>query len=167
MRVTTEIRKIDLIRFNLAILPKLKSIYITVLFIALLTFGFIVWIIGMPITENDWIAALLGSVGGGIAAILFGIVFSIISILLMPSSKNGIFGEHEYTISQEGLYERTSANEGLTKWTGITEVRVVGSYLIFQISGYLFHIIPARSFESDESFKEYITKSIDYWQKYR
>ena len=37
MRVTTNISKMDLIRFNLAILPKLRSTYVTILVIALET----------------------------------------------------------------------------------------------------------------------------------
>lgn len=164
MRVTTNINKMDLIRFNLAILPKLRSTYVTILIIALLAFGFICWKNGIPQTTNNWIAALLGSVGGGICGMLFGTVFSMISILLMSSSKNGILGEHEYTLSPEGLHEKTSANEGLSKWPGITKVKVAGPYLLFQISGYLFHIVPARSFESKEMFQEYISSSREYWQ---
>jgi hypothetical protein len=53
---------------------------------------------------------------------LFGVVVSMISILFMPSSENGILGEHEYTLSPEGLYEKTSANEGLGRWPGISNV---------------------------------------------
>ncbi len=163
MIVTTNISNMDLIRFNLAILPKLRSTYVTILVIALLAFGFICWKNGLPQATNNWIAALLGSLAGGIFGMLFGIVFSMISILLMSSSKNGILGEHEYTLSHEGLHEKTSANEGLSKWSGITKVKVAGSYLLFQISGYLFHIVPARSFESKESFQEYVSSSMEYW----
>lgn len=164
MRVTTNISKMDLIRFNLAIFPRLRSTYVTIIVIALLAFGFICWKSGIPQTTNNWVAALLGSLGGGIFGMLFGIVFSIISIVLMSSSKNGILGEHEYTLSPEGLHEKTSANEGLSKWSGITKVKTAGPYLLFQISGYLFHIVPARSFESKESFKKYVSSSMEHWQ---
>ena len=151
--------------FNLAILPTLRSTYVSILVIAILVFGFICWKNGIPHTLNNWIAALVGSFGGSLFGILFGVVFSTILILLMPSSENGILGEHEYTISPEGLHEKTSANEGLSKWSGITKVKVAGSYLLFQISGYLFHIVPARSFNSKEGFNEFLSSSIEYWQK--
>ena len=163
MKVTTNINKMDLIRFNLAILPKLRSTYVTILVIVILMFVSICWKSGIPQTTNNWMVALLGSIGGGFFFMLFGVVFSMISILFMSSSKNGILGEHEYTLSSEGLYEKTSANEGLSKWTGITKVKVAGSYLLFQ-SGYLFHIIPARSFECKEDFDEYVSSSIKYWE---
>lgn len=164
MRVTTNINKMDLIRFNLAILPKLRSTYITILVIALLAFGFICWKNGIPQTTNNWIAALVGSLSGGFFGMLFGVVFSMISILFMSSEKNGILGEHEYTILPEGLHEKTSANEGLSKWSGIVKVKVAGPYLLFQISGYLFHIVPVRSFESKESFNEYASSSMEHWK---
>ncbi|PID75534.1 MAG: hypothetical protein CSB23_03055 [Deltaproteobacteria bacterium] len=165
MRVTTNIRKTDLIRFNVAILPTLRSTYVTVLVISLFIFGLICWKNGIPQTQSGWIRILLSSFGGGFFGMLFGVVFSMISILLMSSSKNGILGQHEYSLSPEGLHEKTPANEGLSRWSGITKVRVAGPYLLFQISGCLFHIVPARSFRSDESFNEFVSLSIEHWQK--
>lgn len=164
MKVTTNISKIDLIRFNLAILPKLGSTYVTILVITVFAFGFICWDGGIPQTPNSWVTALLSSLIGGVLGMLVGMVFSMTCILLMSSSKNGILGEHEYTLLPEGLHEKTSANEGVSKWRGITKIKVAGPYLLFQISGYLFHIVPARSFESKESFKEYVATSMSYWQ---
>jgi hypothetical protein len=163
MKVTTHISKMDLIRFNLAILPKSRSTYVRILVIALLAFWFICWKSGVPHTANNWMAALIGSLGGGFFGMLFGVALSMISILGMSSSKNGILGEHEYTLTSDGLHEKTSVNEGLSKWKGITEIRVVGPYLLFQISSYAFHIVPARSFESKESFTEYVRSSMGYW----
>ena len=164
MRVTTNISKTDLVHFNLAILPKLRSTYVTILVIALFVFGYICWKNGVPQTQGNWIAILVGSFGGGLFGMLFGVAFSMISILLMSSSKNGILGEHEYTLTHEGLQEKTSANEGLSKWSGITKVKTAGPYLLFQISSYLFHIVPSRSFSSKESFNEFVSSSIEYWQ---
>jgi len=164
MRVTTNIGKMDLVLFNLAILPKLRSTYVTILVIALFVFGFICWKNGIPQTQNQWIAITIGSFCGGLFGMLFGVVFSMISILLMSSTKNGILGQHEYALTEEGLHEKTSANEGLSKWSGITKVKVAGSYLLFQISGYLFHIVPVRSFKTKESFNEFVSLSMEHWQ---
>ncbi len=165
MKVNTNISKMDLVCFNLAIFPKSRSTYVSILVIAMFVFGFFCWKNGFPQTQNNWIAILVGSIGGGFFGVLFNLVFSMILILLMSSAKNGILGEHEYTLSPEGLYEKTLANEGLSKWSGITKVNVAGSYLLFQISGYLFHIVPARSFNSKEDFNEFVSVSMKYWQK--
>jgi hypothetical protein len=154
----------DLVFFNLAILPKLRSTYVSILVITLFVFGFICWKNGFPQTQNDWIAVIISSISVGFFAMFFGVVFSMISLLLMSSTKNGILGQHEYTLTNDGLHEKTSANEGLSKWSGITKVKVAGSYLLFQISGYLFHIVPVRSFETKESFNEFVSLSMEHWQ---
>lgn len=164
MRVTTDISKTDLVRFNLAILPRLRSTYVTILVISVFVFGYICWKNGIPQTQSNWIVITIGSVGGGVFGMLFGVICSIISILLMSSRHNGILGHHEYTLTDEGLHEKTSANEGVSKWAGVTKVKVTGPYLLFQIAGYLFHIVPARSFETKEQFSEFVSLSMEYWQ---
>ena len=95
---------------------------------------------------------------------LSGIIISMVFILTTSSKSNGILGEHEYEITSEGLLEKTKANEGLSKWSGIQEVRKAGSFILFRISGYLFHIIPKRSFESDEEFYEFLGMAKDKWR---
>ena len=164
MEVTTDIRKSDLIWFNLAIIPKTRSTYTTILFIAILVFAFIAWEKGLPQSSNDWLAVIIASLGGGIGGMFVGMVISFTFILLSSSTKNGILGKHEYRINQEGLHEKTTANEGVSKWGGIQEVQPAGSYLLYRISGYLFHIIPYRSFPSDEARKEFLNASIQYWK---
>lgn len=96
---------------------------------------------------------------------LFGIIFSFAFILLSSSKTNGIIGVHEYEISEEGLHEKTAANEGLSKWEGIQEVTIAGPYILFRISGYLFHIIPKRSFVSLDAFNDFFKKSTDEWRR--
>ncbi|SDT91333.1 YcxB family protein [Halopseudomonas salegens] len=165
MQVTTNIRKMDLIRLNLLVLPRQRSTYIGMLVLALFAFAVICWMSGFPQTTVNWVAALVGSLAGGIVGTLVGVVFSIVSILLMSSVGNGILGEHVYTLSADGLHEQTVANEGLSKWSGIRQVEMAGQYLIFQISGYLFHIVPQRSFASRAGFEAFAAASIEHWEK--
>lgn len=164
MNVATELKKMDLIRFNLAIIPKSKSTYVTILVIALLTFGGICLRNGVPETSASSMAALVGSLAGGIIGLLVSIVFCIVSIMSSSSLKNGILGKHEYTLSPEGLHEKTSANEGISKWEGVTMVETAGPYLLIQVSGYLFHIVPKRSFESRSDFDRFVSASMEYWR---
>lgn len=164
MKVNTDIKKIDLIRFNLIILPRLKSSYIMILAISLLVFTYITWTSGLPQSSKGWLGIFFSSVAGGVIGLLCGFVFSMVSILFMSSKNNGILGKHEYTLTPEGLYEETKANNGLSKWEGINKVYIVSSYILFQISGYLFHIVPKSSFESSEAFNKYATASIEYWR---
>ncbi|MCP3929797.1 MAG: YcxB family protein [Bacteroidetes bacterium] len=165
MEVTTNINRLDLIKFNMAVLPRMKSTYITILSIAVLIFAFILWKHGMPNSANKWFALMLACVGGGVIGMLAGVIISFIFILTTSNENNGILGEHNYKVTTEGLHERTKANEGLSKWEGIQEVKIIGSYLLLRISGYLFHVIPKRSFSSDELFNSFAEASVAHWQK--
>ena len=164
MKVTTNIKKLDLIHCNLMLLPRSRHTYVMIFVIAIAIFVFISWKHGIPQSTKDWVGILIASVAGGLLGVLFSFIFSMISILLRSSKITGVMGEHEYTLSPEGLHEKTEANEGLSKWRGITEVKVVGPYILYQITGYLFHIVPRRSFESDEEFRRYVSSSIEYWE---
>ncbi|HFD32706.1 MAG TPA: YcxB family protein [Gammaproteobacteria bacterium] len=163
MEVTADIEKSDLIRVNLSIIPTTRSTYVTILSIAVLVFVFIAWKYGLPHSSNDWLVIGAASIGGGAGGMLAGTIISFSFILLSSSTKNGILGRHEYRISPEGLHEKTSANEGVTKWEEIQEIQTAGGYIIYRISGYLFHIIPYRSFPCDETRKEFERVSTQYW----
>jgi len=165
MKVITEISRGDLVRFNLAILPRLKSTYFTMLFIAALAFMWIASDKGMPNTTIDWLGIIIGSVVGGIAGMLAGTLVSFVFILFSSSKTNGTLGHHEYEIGAEGLFEKTPVNESLSKWAGIHEIRVVGPYLVFRISSFLFHIIPKRSFATEQEFVAFIDAARNAWGK--
>lgn len=167
MKIITEITRGDLIRFNLAILPRLKSTYTSMLFISAMVFIWLVWKNGMPNTAIDWIGIIFGSACGGIAGMLAGTLVSFVFILFSSSKTNGTLGHHEYEIRAEGLFEKTPVNEGLSKWAGIHEIRVVGPYLVFRISSFLFHIIPKRSFAREQEFVAFVEASRDAWMKQR
>ncbi len=164
MKVNTDIRRRDLIHFNLVLLPRLRSTYVTIAVIAFVVFAFLLWENGSPETVRNWTVMLIASLGGGIGGLIFGTIISMVFILTTSTKSNGILGKHEYEITSEGLLEKTNANEGLSKWSGIREVRKVGSFLLFRISGYLFHVIPSRSFESEKAFLEFLEKAKCEWR---
>lgn len=164
MKVTTNIQKSDLLRLNLGMLPKLRSTYVTIVLIALLSLFFICWKGGIPETVEDWLVVLLSSFVGGIFGVLIGAFINMVYFFVSLSPESGILGEHEYTLVPEGFHESTSVNEGLSKWNGVTKVGVCGQYLLLQISGRLFHIIPARSFDSSKEFQEFVSLATELWK---
>jgi YcxB-like protein len=164
MKVHTNIRRLDLIIFNLTLLPRVRSTYVTIGVIAFAVATFILLKHGSPETARNWMILVVASLGGGVGGMLAGIIISMVLILTTSSKANGILGEHEYEITPEGLLEKTNANEGLSRWSGIQEVRKAGSFILFRISGYLFHIIPRRSFETDEDFHEFLGMAKDKWR---
>lgn len=165
MKVTTNIKKLDLIKFNLSLLPRMRSTYVTILIIACLTFLFITLNKGLPNSPSKLTIHLASSAIGGISGMLLGVAFNMIMILLMSSKNNGILGKHTYTLLPEGLHEETIANEGLNKWHGVISIKPAGSYLLIQIAACLFHIIPKKSFDSSEQFEEFTSQAISFWQQ--
>ena len=165
MKVITDIRRLDIIHFNLILLPRLRSTYVTIVGIAILVAVFIIWDKGTPETTKSLVILIVASLGGGLGGMLAGIIISITFILSSSSKTNGVLGQHEYEITSEGLFEKTEANEALSRWSGIQDVRKVGSYMLFKISGYLFHIIPKRSFDNEGEFQEFLKQATEKWRK--
>ncbi|MCF6193563.1 MAG: YcxB family protein [Kangiellaceae bacterium] len=163
MKVVTTIRKWDLIRLNLSLLPKQRSTYVTFLIFAIFIFLYLSWKHCFPHSSNDWLAILAGAAGGSIGGILFSIIFSMLSVSLMSSEKNGILGRHEYQIDSRGIHEKTVANESLHLWDGVKKIMITKFFILFQINGYLFHVIPKQSFASIEQSELFIVQAINYW----
>ncbi|WP_407295879.1 YcxB family protein [Stutzerimonas zhaodongensis] len=165
MKVTTDIRKGDLIRLNVSALPRMRSTYITFIILACLTFGVLAWTKGLPEDSHELWIHLASSFIGGLTGLLFGFVFNVIAVLFLSSAKNGVLGEHTYTLTPEGIHESTTNNEGLTRWGGVISVRSMGSCLLVQIGACLYHIMPRRSFESSQAFDKFAAQAKAYWQQ--
>jgi hypothetical protein len=165
MKITTTLNRKDLVFFNFLLTPRLRSTYVTIAVVALGLTCYSVWTEGLPVTIGDWATTLIPSLAGGVGAILGGLICSLIFILLSASKLNGTLGEHQYEITREGLVEKTSANETLNRWSGIQEIGVIGPYLLFKISGYLYHMIPRRSFENRETFLAFEKEARSLWKQ--
>lgn len=163
MQVSTDIRRSDLIKFNLFFLPRAKE---NLIFIAVLAMGLFVYTL---VTERPDSVGLLAvaaatSVIGGIGGLLGGFVVSLVYILLTSTEKNGVLGKHTYQITPEGLRESTSSNEGLQKWVGVQAVGKSAGFIFIRISGHLFHLIPRRAFGSQDEFESFWVGARDLWQ---
>ena len=152
MKVRTNISRVDLVKFNLSVIPRMRSTYTTALVFAVLVAMYFLWRDGQPITRHEWIDLFIVSISGGVGAIIGGSIFSIVGIVLTADSKNGTLGEHFYELLDDGLFEKTEANESLSKWSGILEISENSQYLLIRISSYLFHIIPKSSFSTESEY---------------
>jgi hypothetical protein len=122
------------------------------------------WSKAEPCTAQDWLVMLASSAAGSVGGLAAGTIVSTIFILFSSKESNGVLGPHECQILAEGFAERTSANEGISKWAGIQSIRVVGPYVCIQISSFLFHIVPRRSFQDDAEFREFHERLIGAWK---
>ena len=162
MKVEAVISRADIIRLNCLLLPRQRSTYLAILMIAFILFAVTAHSKGMPVNFGQWLTYVFVSICGGVGGIIGGFITSTLFILLSSKSTNGVLGTHYYEITPTGLLESTSANEGLSKWQGIQYIRVLNSYVVIQISGFLYHVVPKRSFASDEEFREFCDLAIEY-----
>lgn len=165
MKVTTEIKKIDLVLFSLAILPKSRSTYTDLLVIIILFFALSCWATGFSNTSRDWLAILIVSFSGGTGWMLLCTVISMVFTLLTPPKNNEDAGVHEYEITAEGIHKKTIVSESLRKWEGIEKIRITGLYVLFEVPDFRFYVIPKRSFESPEHFNQFVECSKKYWEE--
>ncbi|MBN7818677.1 YcxB family protein [Bowmanella yangjiangensis] len=155
MKITTNISRMDLIKFNLRFLPFAPITYKYFGIVALFIFSYVLWSKGVPTSFERWKILIVGSLIGGFFATVFYFGWCVVSILFLSKESNGVLGEHEYEITEDGLFERTIANETLNRWGALGKVSIAGKNLLLQVSGYLYHLFPRRSFESDEAFYEF------------
>jgi hypothetical protein len=154
MNISVEIRRSDLAVLTLYLLPRARSNWVFLGIVAVGTFTYIL-LTKKPCTLFSVSVAVGASIVGGIAALLIGVAISLTTMLLTVGNKSGVLGVHHYTLTPEGLHERTDVNESIQKWPGILSIRNVGSCLLFQINDYLFHIVPRRAFPSTEQFNAF------------
>ncbi len=164
MKIKVEIKRKDLMWLYLACLPKLKSTYVNLLIFALIVFAFYSWSGGFPDCEKEWIRAAKVTALGTVIAFLFGTAYSFCSLLFLKKESNGVLGEHEYELSEDGLHEKTSINEGLNRWSVFQDIKLTNHYILFQMPDYLFHIIPKRYFSSESDVKEFYDTALNLYQ---
>jgi hypothetical protein len=99
----------------------------------------------------------------GFCGFFGGMLFCLIWILAVANQKSGVLGEHEYEIRTDGLFEKTSANESLNRWRGIQAIGRSREQIHVRV-GYLFHVIPKRSFRSEDDFDRYFEQLRQHWQ---
>jgi hypothetical protein len=154
MQITIYLNRFDLLKFNLLLFWRLKSSLIYVAIVASATTAFILMGNGPNSVKQVALAVAAGLIVGIIAlAIAFAACLPF--ILLTSNQQSGVLGEHTYTLTENGLHERTPVGDSLQKWIGIKSVKKVNGFILLQINGYLFHIIPRRAFTTDEAFEAF------------
>ncbi len=163
MQVTTKLSRSDIFKFNLLLFWRLKSSLIFVAVVATMTIVFSL-VESRPDSAKQ--VALTVAIGlvFGVLALVSTFIICLPLVLLASNQQSGVLGEHIYTLTEDGFHERTPVNESLHKWIGIKDVKNIGDYLVLQINSYLFHIVPRRSFATNEGFEAFFHAAQVYWK---
>jgi hypothetical protein len=107
---------------------------------------------GVPSTPRAWLIVIAIGLLGALAAQVGTVVVGLVSVAFLARKIPGVLGAHEYTFTDRGLFERTTANETLIKWGGVRSVRRHAGLLEIEVSPAAFHLIPRRAFASDNDY---------------
>ncbi len=79
------------------------------------------------------------------------LVFPLIQLIFI-SKKKGTIGSHIFQIDDSGFYEKTTSTELKTGWGAISSAYKTKNYLYIKVNMVLVHVIPKRSFQSENDF---------------
>lgn len=155
MKVTTDISRLDLFKFNVRFLSTASVTYKIFGIATLCILSIVIWKSGVPQTTEKWGVVIVGAFTGALIGTFVYSICCIINVLLVAKDSNGVLGIHEYELREDGLFEKTTANETLNRWEALGKLYVAGPNLLLQVSGYLYHVFPKRCFSSDEEFNSF------------
>lgn len=154
MVIRTTLSRKDFIDLNLYLFPLLKSnwIFASTMFIAI--FAYQLYKSDFMARPTEMLCMSAASAIGALCGVTIALILSLSYFFLCLNKRSGILGEHEFTIEDEGLFEKTDANETLTKWPSITSMRKTKNFILIRINNYLFHILPRRAFSNERHYDE-------------
>ena len=153
--VIVEVTRSDLIAFTARWQTSWRRAWQTFSVVFLLVAAFVIYKFGIPQTPRNWFALFAASVGGGIGALVFGLLFGMLGVLLYASKMPGMLGRHEYTFVPDGLLEKTDANETLIKWGGARSLVRTDAFVQIEIAPGFAHILPRRAFDDHALFEQF------------
>jgi len=167
MRIVTKISKFDLWKFFIGRLPRDWVPYCIALAVTIFVACDFFNEIGFPATTKDLVLAITITliIGGFIS--LFFIFIHVSSRVSKSAILGGALGDHIYIMSEAGIEEVTEASRVTSKWEGIRDIQLSRSFVLFDISRYDFHLIPRRSFASEEDMVVFSAKANEYWKSKR
>jgi len=153
MDIEVDIKKSDLIALNCNRVPRNRETWI---YFGVLFFGILIYFsYKTEFPQVNFLLGLTSSFIGASVTVIVVFLWSTGFILLTADRKSGVLGIHNYTITSQGLCERTDANEALMKWSGIRTVEITKNHIFVGINSYLFHVLPRRSFSTEKEFCEF------------
>ena len=164
MKVVANISRRDLLKFNLYVAPRLRANWI---FFGILVAGGFVYITydsEPPITSSVLVTNFLIALFAGVVGMVFGLVVCLVFLIFSASHKSGQLGEHEYEIRSDGLFERTTANEAISRWSGILSISRSRNQIHVRVNSYMFYVIPKHSFRDNAEFNQYFEELRRQWQ---
>ncbi len=156
MKFQTYIERKDLMLIQTKIYWQSKPLFISLIVWTAINTGFLIWLKGMPQTPESAAYLAIAGFGGAMGSIMFIWLAYMLKTYFLANSRDGVLGAHDFDIREDGLFESTSANETLTRWSAVKGIHQYGDYICVEIAPELFHLISRNSFASETEFKQCI-----------
>jgi hypothetical protein len=153
--VRVHVSRRDLVKFSLALAPRLTSNWILWAVLWAGVAGYWAYDHGLPRSGLDWTFLIVLPIVAATIGMFAALFVSLVGVLSASRESNGVLGEHVYTLKDDGFHETTRVNESLARWEGIREVRRTSAYILVQIAPGIGHVLPRRDFASETAFDEF------------
>ena len=92
------------------------------------------------------------------------VVFTLFCTLLFSRKENGVLEQHEYELTDAGVFVKSPRHEGLTKWQEFVKIEKYGLFLAFRMIENVYYIFPKRSFSADSAFDDFFVAATERYQ---
>ena len=83
---------------------------------------------------------------------------AVLVFVLVGAKNNGLIGDTEYSIEDDGFRYVTESTNSITRWESIGNARIFAEMIVVELSGYIFCLLPRHQFESDREFESFFQK---------
>ena len=153
--VMVTVTRSDLIALSLRYSLDIRRAWRSLAVISALVAAYVVYESGVPSALRTWLFVIAIALLGALVALLCGVVVGLLAVEFLARKAPGVLGAHEYTFTDRGLFEKTSANETLIKWGGVRSVRHHARFLEIEVTPGTLHVIPRRAFATDGDYKAF------------
>jgi YcxB-like protein len=153
--IHVDVSRADLARMSLAVSLRHRSTLLLWGVVAALVAASLVLKHGLPTSGRGWSALSIAVLVGATGATVVALAISLLYVVAAAGHGTGVLGRHTYTVTADGLFERTAANETLVKWGGVRDLRRTASAIYVGVAPAMYHVIPRRAFDGDASYESF------------
>jgi hypothetical protein len=155
MSPRTTITRKDLVLGTFAVSWRSREFWISWGFWVVFIGVFIVLTREMPRSTANWLALSIGATVGATASQIVVLIFGLWRSVRRATEADGVLGEHLFELRENGIFEKTIANETLSAWSSVRSLRRVPGYVLVEVPRGAFHFIPERCFADASEYEQF------------
>ena len=86
---------------------------------------------------------------------------AVLIFVLAGAKHNGLIGDTEYSIEDDGFRYVTESTNAITRWASIGKARIFAGMIVVELSGYISCLLPRHQFSSDDEFESFFREIVE------